>query len=221
MTLRSPRGQITQRARSWGRTELRKTWTLRTRTSTPTRSIKMAVSAPVAPQWASRLSLRLARCCPTVLRYVAIRWKYKILMLVLPPSSSFGINLFVCVAPQVKVVSPKHRLIKVDSQEFGRCKVPLSPITVQEEPVSNCLHLCPYCGASLCQKKMFFVVKVVPSAPAALDPDTDYSDPFDVRPDPRGRPNLEPKPALTDCCSYMEPFEAQRIISGVWSDCCQ
>lgn len=68
-------------------------------------------------------------------------------------------------------------------------------------------------------KENFFcprvVVKVVPSAPAALDPDTDYSDPFDVRPDPRGRPNLEPKPALTDCCSYMEPFEAQRIISGL------
>lgn len=42
---------------------------------------------------------------------------------------------FVCVMFQVKVVSPKHRLIKVDSQEFGRCKVPLSPVTVQEEPV--------------------------------------------------------------------------------------
>ncbi|TKS86846.1 SH2 domain-containing adapter protein D [Collichthys lucidus] len=88
----------------------------------------------------------------------------------------------------VKVVSPKHRLIKVDSQEFGRCKVPLSPVTVQEEPV-------------------------VPSAPAASDADTDYSDPFDVRPDPRGRPNWEPKSTPTDCCSYMEPFEAQRIIS--------
>lgn len=35
------------------------------------------------------------------------------------------------------MVSPKHRLIKVDSQEFGRCKVPLSPVTVQEEPVST------------------------------------------------------------------------------------
>uniref|UniRef100_A0A3Q4B1X4 SH2 domain-containing protein n=1 Tax=Mola mola TaxID=94237 RepID=A0A3Q4B1X4_MOLML len=89
---------------------------------------------------------------------------------------------------EVKVVSPKHRLIKVDSQEFGRCKVPLSPVTVQEEPV-------------------------VPSAPAALDADTDYSDPFDVRPDPRGRENWEPKSAPLDCCSYMEPFEAQRIIS--------
>lgn len=45
---------------------------------------------------------------------------------------------------QVKVVSPKHRLIKVDSQEFGRCKVPLSPVTVQEEPVRtvfNCVLL--------------------------------------------------------------------------------
>uniref|UniRef100_A0A3P8T2Q0 Src homology 2 domain containing transforming protein D, a n=1 Tax=Amphiprion percula TaxID=161767 RepID=A0A3P8T2Q0_AMPPE len=89
---------------------------------------------------------------------------------------------------EVKVVSPKHRLIKVDSQEFGRCKIPLSPVTVQEEPV-------------------------IPSAPAASDSDTDYSDPFDARPDPRARPNWEPKSAPTDCCSYMEPFEAQRIIS--------
>ncbi|XP_075964486.1 SH2 domain-containing adapter protein F-like isoform X2 [Anarhichas minor] len=89
---------------------------------------------------------------------------------------------------RVKVVSPKHRLIKVDSQEFGCCKVPLNPVTIQEEPV-------------------------IPSAPAASDSDTDYSDPFDVRPDPRGRPNWEPKSASTDCCSYMEPFEAQRIIS--------
>ncbi|KAM6918030.1 SH2 domain-containing adapter protein D-like isoform 2-T2 [Lycodopsis pacificus] len=89
---------------------------------------------------------------------------------------------------EVKVVSPKHRLIKVDSQEFGCCKVPLNPVTTQEEPV-------------------------IPSAPAASDSDTDYSDPFDVRPDPRGRLNWEAKSASTDCCSYMEPFEAQRIIS--------
>lgn len=42
---------------------------------------------------------------------------------------------------QVRVVSPKHRLIKVDSQEFGRCKVPLSPVTIQEEPVSVFISL--------------------------------------------------------------------------------
>ncbi|KAM9354405.1 SH2 domain-containing adapter protein F-like [Pholidichthys leucotaenia] len=87
---------------------------------------------------------------------------------------------------EVKVVSPKHRLIKVDSQEFGRCKIPLSPVTVQEEPV-------------------------VPSAPAVSDADADYSDPFDAR--PGSRVNWEPKSAPADCCSYMEPFEAQRIIS--------
>lgn len=53
---------------------------------------------------------------------------------------SFNYNSFVVfVSFQVKVVSPKHRLIKVDSQEFGRCKVPLSPIAVQEEPVRTCL----------------------------------------------------------------------------------
>lgn len=48
---------------------------------------------------------------------------------------------------QVKVVSPKHRLIKVDSQEFGRSKVPLSPVTIQEEPVRTvfiCVLLLPY-----------------------------------------------------------------------------
>ncbi|KAJ0062997.1 hypothetical protein NL108_010276, partial [Boleophthalmus pectinirostris] len=88
----------------------------------------------------------------------------------------------------VKVVSPKHRLIKVDSQEFGRSKVPLSPVTVQEEPV-------------------------VPSAPAASDADTDYSDPFDARPDPRPKLSWEPKTVPSECGSYMEPFEAQRIIS--------
>ncbi|XP_017274401.1 SH2 domain-containing adapter protein F isoform X2 [Kryptolebias marmoratus] len=89
---------------------------------------------------------------------------------------------------EVKVVSPKHRLIKVDSQEFGRCKIPLSPVTVQEEPV-------------------------VPSAPAAPDAETDYSDPFDARPELGAGKNWEPKSPPTDCCSYMEPFEAQRIIS--------
>ncbi|XP_037551440.1 src homology 2 domain containing transforming protein D, a [Nematolebias whitei] len=89
---------------------------------------------------------------------------------------------------EVKVVSPKHRLIKVDSQEFGRCQIPLSPVTVQEEPV-------------------------VPSAPAASDAETDYSDPFDARPDPGAGRNWEQKSPPTDCCSYMEPFEAQRIIS--------
>ncbi|KAM9708445.1 src homology 2 domain containing transforming protein D, a isoform 2-T2 [Menidia menidia] len=58
-------------------------------------------------------------------------------------------------------------------------------------------------------------VEVIPSAPAASDADTDYSDPFDARPDPRARPSWEPKSAPTDCCSYMEPFEAQRIISDL------
>ncbi|XP_077476689.1 SH2 domain-containing adapter protein F-like isoform X2 [Stigmatopora argus] len=88
----------------------------------------------------------------------------------------------------VKVLSPKHRLIKVDSQEFAHCKLPLSPITDQEEPV-------------------------LPSAPVAPDADTDYSDPFDARPDPRTRPGWDPESTPKDCCSYMEPFEAQQMIS--------
>ncbi|XP_077588226.1 SH2 domain-containing adapter protein F-like [Stigmatopora nigra] len=91
---------------------------------------------------------------------------------------------------EVKVLSPKHRLIKVDSQEFGHCKLPLSPITDQEEPV-------------------------LPSAPVATDADTDYSDPFDARPDPRPRPTWDPELTPKDCCSYMEPFEAQQMISDM------
>lgn len=60
-----------------------------------------------------------------------------------------------------------------------------------------------------------YFLKVVPSAPAASDAETDYSDPFDARPDPGAGRHWELKSPLTDCCSYMEPFEAQRIISGL------
>ncbi|XP_046871030.1 SH2 domain-containing adapter protein F-like isoform X2 [Hypomesus transpacificus] len=105
----------------------------------------------------------------------------------LPAFPAFGSILSNGVA--VKVVSPKHRLIKVDSQEFGRCKIPLSTVTIEVEPV-------------------------IPSAPAVGDSDTDYSNPFDARPDPRVRGDWEPRPTQADCSSYMEPFEAQRVITG-------
>ncbi len=41
---------------------------------------------------------------------------------------------------EVKIVSPKHRLIKVESQEFGRSKIPLNIVTFEEPqaPVSSC-----------------------------------------------------------------------------------
>ncbi|XP_076151171.1 SH2 domain-containing adapter protein D-like [Alosa pseudoharengus] len=108
---------------------------------------------------------------------------------------SEGFEAFGAVLPnglQVKVVSPKHRLIKVDSQEFGRCAPILtsnfsSTLAFQEPPSPP----------------------VVPSAPAVGD--TDYSDPFDARPDPRARPVQELPPV--ECGSYMEPFEAQRVIT--------
>ncbi|XP_030640867.1 src homology 2 domain containing transforming protein D, b [Chanos chanos] len=97
----------------------------------------------------------------------------------------------------VKVVSPKHRLIKVDSQDLGRTKVLLSAVSLEEssEPV-------------------------VPSAPAVGD--TDYSDPFDARLSPR--PETEPGPTPPENNGYMEPYEAQRVITelqrrpggGVW-----
>ncbi|XP_026134394.1 SH2 domain-containing adapter protein F-like [Carassius auratus] len=88
---------------------------------------------------------------------------------------------------EVKIVSPKHRLIKVESQEFGNSKIPLNIVTF-EEPQAP----------------------VVPSAPVVRE--TDYSDPFDARPDLRPRPGWEQN-AVEACSSYMEPFEAQQFIS--------
>ncbi|XP_068175384.1 src homology 2 domain containing transforming protein D, b isoform X3 [Antennarius striatus] len=86
----------------------------------------------------------------------------------------------------VDMKSPKHRLIKVDSQELGRTKILLSAISIedQQEPV-------------------------VPSAPLAGD--TDYSDPFDARLDHRSEPDLRPVPCENN--GYMEPYEAQRVIT--------
>ncbi|XP_028299366.1 src homology 2 domain containing transforming protein D, b isoform X2 [Gouania willdenowi] len=86
----------------------------------------------------------------------------------------------------VDVKSPKHRLIKVDSQELGRTKILLSAISLEDQPEP-----------------------VVPSAP--LVGDTDYSDPFDARPDHRLQPDLGPVPCENN--GYMEPYEAQRVIT--------
>lgn len=79
--------------------------------------------------------------CSLLLGKCTLGWYRLSFLLGLPlalSSEVFGSTfkvLFTCIMFQVKVVSPKHRLIKVDSQEFGRSKVPLSPVTVQEEPV--------------------------------------------------------------------------------------
>lgn len=60
---------------------------------------------------------------------------------------------------------------------------------------------------------MYFVLQVVPSAPLAGD--TDYSDPFDARLDHRPEPDLGPVPCENN--GYMEPYEAQRVITGQWT----
>ncbi|XP_064184768.1 src homology 2 domain containing transforming protein D, a [Anguilla rostrata] len=83
--------------------------------------------------------------------------------------------------------SPKHRLIKVESQDLGRNKILLSSVVSFEE-----------------------TDPVVPSAPPDAG-DLDYSDPFDARPDPRPAP--EPAPAPPGSNGYMEPYEAQRLLT--------
>ncbi|XP_036442852.1 src homology 2 domain containing transforming protein D, b isoform X1 [Colossoma macropomum] len=89
-------------------------------------------------------------------------------------------------ALDVKVVSPKHRLIKVDSQDLGRTKILLSSVSL-EDPTEP----------------------VVPSAPAIGD--TDYSDPFDARQDLQ--PENRQAPSTPENNGYMEPYEAQRVIT--------
>ncbi|XP_026053325.1 SH2 domain-containing adapter protein F-like isoform X2 [Carassius auratus] len=86
----------------------------------------------------------------------------------------------------IKVVSPKHRLIKVDSQDLGRSKILLSSVSL-EEPTDP----------------------VVPSAPVMGD--TDYSDPFDACLDPH--PETTQGPILPENNGYMEPYEAQKVIT--------
>ncbi|XP_010870032.2 src homology 2 domain containing transforming protein D, b isoform X2 [Esox lucius] len=85
----------------------------------------------------------------------------------------------------MKIVSPKHRLIKVDSQDLGRTKILLSAISLEEQE------------------------PVVPSAPAVGD--TDYSDPFDAHLNPRPETDLGAVPCENN--GYMEPYEAQRVIT--------
>lgn len=55
-----------------------------------------------------------------------------------------------------------------------------------------------------------FSLQVVPSAPLAGD--TDYSDPFDARLQRRQEPDRGPAPGENN--GYMEPYEAQRVITG-------
>ncbi|KAG9266848.1 SH2 domain-containing adapter protein F-like isoform X2 [Astyanax mexicanus] len=86
----------------------------------------------------------------------------------------------------MKVVSPKHRLIKVDSQDLGRNKILLSSVSLEEQSEP-----------------------VVPSAPAIGD--TDYSDPFDARQDLQSENRQGPPTPENN--GYMEPYEAQRVIT--------
>ncbi|XP_029105306.1 SH2 domain-containing adapter protein F-like isoform X4 [Scleropages formosus] len=89
--------------------------------------------------------------------------------------------------PDGKAVSPKHRLIKIDSQELVRSKILLSAVSFQDPPEP-----------------------VVPSAPLARD--ADYSDPFDARPERRSA-RSDREVVLPENNGYMEPYEAQRVIT--------
>lgn len=57
---------------------------------------------------------------------------------------------------------------------------------------------------------ILFLFQVVPSAPVMGD--TDYSDPFDARLDPHPETTQGPIPPENN--GYMEPYEAQKVITG-------
>ncbi|KAG2464346.1 SH2 domain-containing adapter protein F-like [Polypterus senegalus] len=90
-----------------------------------------------------------------------------------------------------KFFSPKHRLIKVDSQELNRCKN-LATVPPADQP-----------------KVELTAVTSVPPASGDLD----YSDPFDACPEVRPRPPEEDPESQTENNGYMEPYEAQRVIT--------
>ncbi|XP_043946527.1 SH2 domain-containing adapter protein D [Protopterus annectens] len=82
---------------------------------------------------------------------------------------------------EIKYVSPKHRLIKVDSTDLKRSKI----LTTTDE-IS-------------CKQEQ-------------VDPDSEYSDPFDFQNESGVERTEEGKPESN---GYMEPYEAQRVLTDL------
>ncbi|OCT89503.1 SH2 domain-containing adapter protein F isoform X1 [Xenopus laevis] len=106
-------------------------------------------------------------------------------------------------SPDVKYVSPKHRLIKVDTGEKGSCS-PTSGNT---------------CGSSSSPGQPFTSPSASSTAPQLEDSKQDkvaivedYADPFDAKQVP-GSQNATEK--VTENDGYMEPYEAQKMMAEI------
>ncbi|XP_066448575.1 SH2 domain-containing adapter protein F isoform X2 [Eleutherodactylus coqui] len=111
-------------------------------------------------------------------------------------------------SPEVKYVSPKHRLIKVDTGEKGASSPPGSCNPSSSTPGQ------PGCGVT--------ALKSPPAASVAPQLDEckqdkviileDYADPFDAKQGPGSQTTAE---IVTENDGYMEPYEAQKMMAEI------
>ncbi|XP_058607059.1 SH2 domain-containing adapter protein F isoform X2 [Onychostoma macrolepis] len=90
-------------------------------------------------------------------------------------------------APEVKYVSPKHRLIKVETAERSGGTAVKSPCSPPADPENGT------------QEKLIIL--------------EDYADPFDAADQAGGTQTVTEKPTEND--GYMEPYEAQKMMAEI------
>ncbi|KAK2894940.1 hypothetical protein Q8A67_012169 [Cirrhinus molitorella] len=107
----------------------------------------------------------------------------------------FSTGLSSAGSPDVKYVSPKHRLIKVETVErSGSSSGSSSGVTAVKSPTSPPAE--PENGK---QEKLIIL--------------EDYADPFDAADQAGGTQTVTEKPAEND--GYMEPYEAQKMMAEI------
>lgn len=115
---------------------------------------------------------------------------------------SFGSNLNIVSSPDIKYVSPTHRLIKVETVEKSS-PAPGGTITVTQAVAVGTVKS--------------------PSSPPPSDHDTkekliileDYADPFDA--EQAGGIQAKTEKVTTENDGYMEPYEAQKMMAEIRS----
>ncbi|XP_051579907.1 SH2 domain-containing adapter protein F-like isoform X6 [Myxocyprinus asiaticus] len=123
----------------------------------------------------------------------------------------FSTGLSSTGSPDVKYVSPKHRLIKVDTIERScSSSGSSSGVTAVKSPTSPPAE--PENGHSSSSSKQE-KVKLRHSLPAQLAIVEDYADPFDAADQAGGTQTVTEKPTEND--GYMEPYEAQKMMAEI------
>ncbi|XP_052008447.1 SH2 domain-containing adapter protein F-like isoform X2 [Xyrauchen texanus] len=111
----------------------------------------------------------------------------------------FSTGLSSTGSPDVKYVSPKHRLIKVDTVErSGSSSGSSSGVTAVKSPTSPPAE--PENGHSSSKQDKLAIVE-------------DYADPFDAADQAGGTQTVTEKPTEND--GYMEPYEAQKMMAEI------